>query len=283
MDKRIVRILVLVHLPKPILRRQYRLSGLNRHQYLAVLLAYRILPHAIPRLVIRAVQRNLLPHAVQCVLGKLHVLKVLMRVRPLYHRVIDTALPRQLVQRLDRRLHTLHRQEGGQIGGERGQHQHDKQPVRGHHGAAGQRFGRLTTALRRERGERKPKGLSEREFATRIRIGRLVVARAVWRVLVEQPNHDGRREQSADDAQPHLKPKYSHKFEERSLAHWVANRCSQRIGYCYVFMNLKLSLPIRIPVCSKYGGIKSITSSRSAVIFNAATAMSVSFKGNKYI
>lgn len=36
-------------------------------------------------------------------------------------------------------------------------------------------------------------------------------------------------------------------------------------------------IPMRMPDCSKYGATKSMTSSRSDVIVNAATAMSVSY------
>lgn len=48
--------------------------------------------------------------------------------------------------------------------------------------------------------------------------------------------------------------------------------------YCFIFMlQLNRRLPIDIPVCSKYGAIKSTTSSRSDVIVNAATAISSSY------
>ena len=60
-------------------------------------------------------------------------------------------------------LHPLDGEEGGQVGCESGQHQDDKQPVGGHQGAAREGLRRLPAALRRERRQREPEALLQRE------------------------------------------------------------------------------------------------------------------------
>ena len=69
----------------------------------------------------------------------------------------------QLLQALHGGLHPLDGEEGGQVGGEGGQHQDHKKPVGRHEDAPGQRLGRLAAALRRQRGEGVPEALLQVE------------------------------------------------------------------------------------------------------------------------
>ena len=69
----------------------------------------------------------------------------------------------QLLQALHGGLHPLDGEEGGQVGGEGGQHQDHEEPVGRHEDAPGQRLGRLPAALRRQRGEGVPEALLQVE------------------------------------------------------------------------------------------------------------------------
>lgn len=93
---------------------------------MAILLLDRIVPDAELLEVLASVKGQLLPHPVQRVLGELHVHKVLMRIGVLHNGVVYPRLSSKLLQRLDRRLHTLHGEESGQIGRECGQHEYDE-------------------------------------------------------------------------------------------------------------------------------------------------------------
>ena len=69
----------------------------------------------------------------------------------------------QLLQALHCRLHSLHGEEGGQVGGEGGQHQNNEEPISGDQDAPGQRLGRLPAALGGQRGEGEPEALLQVE------------------------------------------------------------------------------------------------------------------------
>ena len=64
---------------------------------------------------------------------------------------------------LDSGLHPLDGEEGGEVGGEGGQHQDDEEPVGRHEDAPRQRLGRLPAALRRQRGQGVPEALTQVE------------------------------------------------------------------------------------------------------------------------
>lgn len=61
-------------------------------------------------------------------------------------------------------LHPFHRQKCCQIRSERSQHEDDENPIGGDQDAAADRFWRFPSSLRRERSQREPKTLDEREM-----------------------------------------------------------------------------------------------------------------------
>lgn len=101
------------------------------------------------RLITRAAQRCVLPQLIKLILGVLHVAEILMRVRVLNDRVVDTALARKLVEGLHRRLHSFDGEESCQIRGEGGQHEDHEEPVRSHDDSTTQRFRRFAATFGR--------------------------------------------------------------------------------------------------------------------------------------
>lgn len=65
-------------------------------------------------------------------------------------------------------LHPFHGEERGQIGGERGQHEHDEHPVRGDQNTSADGFRSLATSLRGERRQREPETLDQRKVPARL-------------------------------------------------------------------------------------------------------------------
>jgi hypothetical protein len=72
-------------------------------------------------------------------------------------------------------LHPFNSEEGGEVRGEGGEHEDDKEPVGGHEDPPGQRLWRLPAALRGERREREPEALLQGEYAARVRVCLFVV------------------------------------------------------------------------------------------------------------
>ena len=140
------------------------------------------------------VHRKLMDH-----LEILHVRGVL------HNRVVDLGLPGKLLQVLDGGLHALHGEEGGQVGGEGGQHEDDKQPVGGHKDPGGEGLGGLPATLGREGGEGEPEGLLEGELPAGPGVGLLVVPRGVGGEPVQHPEHQRRHYQGSKDGHPNLR------------------------------------------------------------------------------
>lgn len=101
------------------------------------------------RLITRAAQRGVLPQLIKLILGVLHIAEILMRVRVLNDRVVDAALPGELVERLHRRLHPLNSQKSCEVRGEGCQHQNDEKPVRSHDDSTTESFRRFASTFER--------------------------------------------------------------------------------------------------------------------------------------
>lgn len=84
-------------------------------------------------------------------------------------------------------MHPFHGEERGQIGGERGQHEHDEHPVRGDQNASADGFRSLTTPLWGERRQREPETLDQREIPARI------VRYGLWLIHNELNSYHHRR------------------------------------------------------------------------------------------
>lgn len=141
-------------------------------------------------------------------------------------------------------MHPLHRQKRRQVGGERGQHEHDEHPVSSDQNAAADRFRCFSASLRRKRSQSEPKTLDQCEFPAvkpvahddrrrdvfffkfnlkknspeLLVFGFGVVLRAVRRIFVQYPDHERRHGQRGDYTKPDFGFQHGHEFEQRSLS-----------------------------------------------------------------